>query len=74
MPGTEEAGLSIGNVADLLAFSPTLPRGNPNYSSFKEIQDEAIERQGETEPMLWAAAAILLVIAGGLAWEEIRKR
>jgi len=73
MPGTEEVGWSLGKVADVIAFSQTLPRGNPNFAIFQEIPDEAIDRQGETDPMLWLAAAILLVVAGGLAWGEFRK-
>lgn len=74
MPGTEELGWSLSTVADLLVFSQTLPRGNPNFAIFQENSDEAIVPQGETEPMLWAVMAILLVIAGGLAWGEFRKR
>jgi len=57
-----------------LAFSQTLPRGNPNYVIFREIPDEVMALQGETDPMLWMAVSILLVIAGGLAWGEFRKR
>ena len=74
MPGSEELGWSLGKVADVIAYSQTLPRGNPNFAIFQEVPDEVIARQGETDPMLWLAAAILSVIAGGLVWGELRKR
>jgi thiosulfate dehydrogenase len=69
MPGTEEMGWSLRNVADLLTYAQSLPRGNPNYTITNDLPGElAVERQGEIGPIAWGAAAILLLIGGALAW------
>jgi hypothetical protein len=58
----------------LLAYAQSLPRGNPNFTISEQVADEEADIQGETTPLLWATAAILIVIMSGLLWAELRKR
>jgi mono/diheme cytochrome c family protein len=74
MPGTEELGWSLSSVADLLAYAQSLTRGNPNFTISEQLTTEEADIQGETTPILWATAAILMVIMIGLIWSEIRNR
>jgi thiosulfate dehydrogenase len=76
MPGTEESGWSISRVGDLLAFAQTLPRGNPGFNIFNEssLSSPDLDRQGEIEPILWGAFAILGVILLTLAADALIQR
>jgi mono/diheme cytochrome c family protein len=74
MPATEEMGWSLRNVADLLTYAQSLPRGNPDFSISDAVTGEpALERQGEMPPIIWGAFSILLVIGLGLAWGSIQE-
>ena len=75
MTGAESADWSLRNIADVLAYSQSLTRGNPDYSISRNIPDELdIDRQGEIEPIIWASMAILIVIIIGNFWEYIENK
>ncbi|MDA1329502.1 MAG: c-type cytochrome [Chloroflexi bacterium] len=72
MPGTEARGWSLRNVADLLAFAQTFPRGNPSYRIMNDTRDDvSIDRQGEMQPLLLGVILILAVIGSGLLWDSL---
>ena len=75
MPSAEQEGWSLRNIADVLVYAQSLPRGNPDYEIARDVSDDLnVDRQGETEPILWAALLILVVIAVGLGWEVLQNR
>lgn len=75
MPASEELSWSLSKVADVLAYSQSLPRGNAAYSLTTDAPGSVnIERQGDIEPIIWAAAAILLVIGVSLGWDRYQQR
>jgi len=71
MPASEDLGWSLSKVADVLAHMQTLARGNPN-SDFIGVDPGRpieIENQGQVEPILWGALAILAVVAINIGWD-----
>ncbi len=75
MPAAEASGWSLSEIADVLAYSQNLTRGNLNYSITHKVSDEtSIDRQGEIEPIIWAAAIIVIIILGGILWDFIENK
>lgn len=71
----EEEGWSLREVADVLAFMQSFPRGNPNYTIQRpEAELASAEAQGEMEPIIWAASAMIAIVALGLGWDAFEKR
>ena len=63
-------------VADVLAYTQTLPRANPEYGITLSNSDETIdvENQGDIEPIIWAAFAMMLLIGASLGWDYYKQR
>lgn len=75
MPSAEREGWSLRDIADVLSYAQSLPRGNLNYAIARNISDDlAIDRQGEIEPIIWAAAIMVSVISAGFIWDLLRNR
>lgn len=70
MPSAENIGWSLRDISDVLTYAQSLPRGNENYSIFREPGDDfGVERQGQIEPIIWAVLVIIVIISLGLIWD-----
>jgi len=76
MQASEQLGWSLNMVADVLAYTQTLPRANPEYGITLSNSDETIdvENQGDIEPIIWAAFAMMLLIGASLGWDHYQQR
>lgn len=73
MPAYEEEDWSLSMMADVLAYSQTFPRGNPEFDILGgETID--VESQGQIEPIIYGAFAILAVVAASLGWDFVAQR
>jgi thiosulfate dehydrogenase len=75
MPASEELGLSLSRVADVLAYAQTLRRGNPALTPFTSVSEGPVqvERQGEIEPLIWGAFIILAIVGFSLLSDLVRE-
>lgn len=71
MPASEDMGWSLSRVADVLAYTQTLRRGNPDFVLITNNSGGAVEveRQAQIEPIIWAAFIVLAVILASVAWD-----
>jgi mono/diheme cytochrome c family protein len=76
MPASEELGWSLSRVADVLAYAQTLPRGTPEYGSTlgSATDPTQSERQGDIQPIIWGAFAMIAVVLASFAWDAIKSR
>lgn len=77
MPASEALGWPLQDVADLLAYTQTLPLGQPPPTPQPggvAVVTVDYSEQGDTTPIVIAAGAILLVILGATGWFALRKR
>lgn len=76
MPSLEEENWSLKMMADLLAYMQLLPRGNPDFNivSVDPNRPVEVEAQGQIDPIVWGAFAMLLVIAANVAWDAYSRR
>ena len=76
MPSSEEQNWSLNMVANVLAYLQTLPRANPDYQVIQFNPDNSlpIAHQGQVEPIVWGALAILAVVGANVAWDVYSKR
>ena len=69
MPTYEDEDWSLSMIADVLAYSQTLPRGNPEFDLLGNGQITDVENQGQIEPIIYGGFAILLVVVLSLGWD-----
>ncbi|MCL5428290.1 MAG: c-type cytochrome [Chloroflexi bacterium] len=69
MPAYEDEDWSLSMMADVLAYTQTLPRGNPDFAILGTGPVIDVEGQGQIEPIIYGAFAILLVVAISLGWD-----
>jgi cytochrome c553 len=76
MPASEALGWSLGRVADVLAYAQTLPRGTPEYGSTlgDAIDPLEPERQGDIQPIIWGAFAMMAVVLASFTWDAVKNR
>lgn len=74
MPAYEDENWSLTMMADVLAYMQTLPRGNPEFDVLGTGQAIDVEDQGQIEPIIYGAFAIILVITASLAWDLFNQR
>ncbi len=75
MPATEDLGWSLSWVADVLAYSQTLQRGNPSLRPFSAASTgPVLESQGRIEPLVWAAVVIFLIVSAGVGYDYYQQR
>jgi thiosulfate dehydrogenase len=74
MPAYEDEDWSLTMIADVLAYSQSLRRGNPEFVVQGSGQAIDIEAQGQIEPIIYAAFVILLIIAVSIVWDSITNR
>ncbi len=71
MPSGERLGWSLREIANVLKYAQSLPRGNPNYAISRDISEELDrQKQGDVDPIIWAVVAMLSVIVGGVIWDQ----
>lgn len=71
MPSVEEDNWSLKMMGDLLAYLQMLRRGNPDFNivSVDPNRPVEVEAQGQIDPIVWGALAILLIVAANVAWD-----
>ncbi len=69
MPAYEDEDWSLSMIANVLAYMQTLPRGNPEFDIIGNGQQVNVESQGQIEPIIYGALAILLVVALSTSWD-----
>ena len=74
MPAYEDKDWSLSMIADVLAYTQTLPRGNPEFDILGDGQITDVEGQGQIEPIIYGGFAILLVVVLSLGWDIYTQR
>ena len=74
MPAYEDKGWSLSLMADVLAYSQTLPRGNPGFVVIGTGQGINAGGQAQIEPIIYAALTIVFLVAISLAWDIYLQR
>ncbi len=76
MPASEELGWSLSRVADVLAYAQTLPRGTPEYGLQPGDPTDPfqVERQGDIQPIIWGAFAMMAVVLASFGWDALKNR
>lgn len=74
MPAYEDENWSLSMMANVLAYSQTLPRGNPEFDILGPGQNIDVESQGQIEPIIYGAFAILLIVITSVAWDFFSRR
>jgi thiosulfate dehydrogenase len=74
MPAYEAEDWSLSMIADVLAYSQTLPRGNPEFDILGSGQLIDVESQGQIEPIIYGAFAILLIVLLSVVWDLYSRR
>lgn len=76
MPAYEAEDWSLRMMADVLAYSQTLPRGNPEYSVivFDGTPTFPTEQQAQIEPIVWASTALMGLLAINVIWDIYFKK
>jgi thiosulfate dehydrogenase len=69
MPAYEDEDWSLSMMADVLAYSQILPRGNPEFDIISNGQVADVESQGQIEPIIYGGFTILLVVLLSLGWD-----
>jgi len=76
MPAFEAQGWTLQDVADVVAFMQKLPPSE-EYTSEIEAQSQGSQfdnsRQGETGGIIIGAAVIVIIIFGGMLWDNRKK-
>jgi mono/diheme cytochrome c family protein len=73
MPAYERDNWSLSLMADVLAYSQSLTRGNPEFDIIGD-QTLDVESQGQIEPIIYGAFGILAVVAASLGWDLASRR
>jgi len=75
MPSTEELGWSLNRVADVLAYTQSLRRANPDIELITANPNQALdaETQGQIEPIIWGAFILLAVILASVALDSYKR-
>lgn len=76
MPATEDLGWSLSRVANVLAYTQTLERGNPTLRPFNASAAGPVqlESQANITPLVWAAGIIFLIVAAGVGYDFYQQR
>jgi thiosulfate dehydrogenase len=72
MPSYEELGWSLQQVADVLAYVQTLPRGSDPADLSAADQPPNFREQGDVAGIIAGSVAIVAVIFFGLVWTRFR--
>lgn len=75
MPAYEDLDWPLPMIADVLAYTQTLPRGNPEFTIQAQAdQANIVESQGKIEPIIYAAFAIVVVVFVSLVLDYAEHR
>lgn len=75
MPSSEKMGWSLNRVADVLAYTQGLRRGNPDLDilAIDPSQAPQPEIQGQIDPIIWGAFVLLAVILANVMLDSYKR-
>ncbi len=69
MPAYEDEDWSLSMIANVLAYTQTLPRGNPEFDIIGNGHQVNVESQGQIDPIIYGVFAILFVVVLSIGWD-----